>query len=221
MPAPTTAIFTGERLCTASVQRLYHRCLALLRRLDAAALELARRGNANVPDEPDALQASDHQPREIDLAPVKPVARGGRERVVVVVPALPEHEQRDEPVVARLVARAVVLAAEHVTDRVHRERRVLVEKDPDQPAPDHRLEAERDAADEVADQEWQTEGERDPDHVQPVDPDEETVGVEVASVHAALLHAEVREQPADVRMYEALGRTPRAVAVSDMRRVRI
>ena len=68
----------------------------------------------------------------------EPVPRRGRERVVVVVPALAEDEQRDEPVVPRLVARAVVLAPEHVADRVHAEGRVLVEEDPEQPAPDER-----------------------------------------------------------------------------------
>ena len=99
---------------------------------------------------------------------------------------------------------------------------MLVEEDPDQPAPHHRLDPERDAAaDEVADEERDAEGQRHPEQVQPVDPDEEAVVVEVAAVLAPLLHAEVREQPADVRVDEALRRAPRAVAVADVRRVRV
>ena len=63
-------------------------------------------GGAHVPDEPELLQRADHPPRDVELEAAQPVARRGGERVVVVVPPLAEDEQRDEPVVARLVARA-------------------------------------------------------------------------------------------------------------------
>ena len=111
------------------------------RRGPPAPLELRRVRCAHVPDEPEPLEPTDHPPRDVELAAQQAVPCGGGERVVVVVPALAEDEQRHDPVVAGLVARAEVLAAEHVADRVHGEGRVLVEEDAKQAAPDHRLDA--------------------------------------------------------------------------------
>ena len=146
------------------------------------------------------------------------VPRRGRERVVIVVPALAEDEQRHEPVVPRLVAGAVVLAAEHVADRVHRERRVLVEEDPHEPAPDHGLDAALPrAADREAERERDPEGRHDPQQVQPVDRAHEPVLVEVAPVLAAALHALEREHPADVRVDEARDRAPDALRMPGVR----
>jgi hypothetical protein len=62
------------------------------------------------------------------------------------VPALAEDEQGNEAVVAGLVSRAVVPAAEHVADRVDAEGGVLVGEDADQAAPDEAREAGLDAA---------------------------------------------------------------------------
>ena len=77
------------------------------------------------------------------------------------------------------------------------------------------------AADQVADREREPEGEHHPQQVGPVDQAEQAVVVDVPAVVAALLHAEVREEPADVRVDEAAQRAERAVAVADVRRVRI
>ena len=85
-----------------------------------APSQLVSRRRLDVPYEPRALHRPDHPPRDVDLEAVEAVSCRRRESVMVVVPALAEHEERDDPVVARLVARDVVLAAEHVADRVHR-----------------------------------------------------------------------------------------------------
>ena len=77
------------------------------------------------------------------------------------------------------------------------------------------------AADPVAEQERQPEREHHPEQIQPVDRADEPVLVEILPVLAALLHAEVREQPADVRVDEAAHRAERAVAVAGVRRVRV
>ena len=122
------------------------RRLAVARLGDAPALELVARRPPHVPHEPEPLEPADHPPRDVDLPAVEAVAGRARKRMVVVVPALAEDEQSDEPVVPRLVPRAVVLAPEHVADRVHRERRVLVEEDPEQATPDHRLDTLRHGA---------------------------------------------------------------------------
>ena len=80
------------------------------RRLSSTRSEARRRsrwrlvGNLHVPDEPEPLEPADDPPRDVELAAVEAVPRGRGEGVVVVVPALAEDEQRDEPVVAGLVA---------------------------------------------------------------------------------------------------------------------
>ena len=55
------------------------------------------------PHQPEPLEPADHEPRQVPLLRLQPVPRRGRERVMVVVPALAEHEHRDQPVVPRLV----------------------------------------------------------------------------------------------------------------------
>ena len=74
---------------------------------------------------------------------------------------------------------------------------------------------------EVAERERQPERQHHPEQVGAVDQAEQAVVVEVLAVLAALLHAEVREEPADVRVDEAAHRAERAVPVADVRRVRV
>ena len=57
----------------------------------------------------------------------------------------------------------------------------------------------------------------DPEQIQAVEPHEHAVLVEVLPVHAALLHAEVREHPAHMRMHEPANGAAQAVAVADVR----
>src|SRR5579862_1311050 len=162
------------------------------RLLEPAPRELVGVGDLHVPHEPEPFGAADYPPRHVELALVESVPRRCGEGVMVVVPALAEDERRDEPVVPRFVARAVVLAPEHVADRVHGERRVLVREDPDQAAPDEPLEPGCDrSADQVAEQERQPKREDHPEEIGPVDPADELVLVEIFPVLAALLHAEV------------------------------
>jgi hypothetical protein len=61
-------------------------------------------GHREVPDEAEPFECTNHPPGDVDLAAVESVTRRGGKRVVVVVPALAEDEQRDEAVVARLIA---------------------------------------------------------------------------------------------------------------------
>ena len=73
----------------------------------------------------------------------RPCLRRGRERVVVVVPALAERHERDDPVVAALVLDLERPLAVHVADRVHAPRRVVQQEDADEAAPDERGERRR------------------------------------------------------------------------------
>ena len=77
------------------------------------------------------------------------------------------------------------------------------------------------AADPVADREREPERERYPEQVAAVDQAEHAVVVEVLAVLPPVLHAQVREEPADVRVDEAAHRAGRAVAVADVRGVRV
>ncbi len=63
--------------------------------------------------------------------------------------------------------------------------------------------------------------EHDPQHVEPVDRTDEPVLVEILAPLAPLLHAEVREQPAHVRVDETPDGAKGAGAVADVRRVRV
>src|SRR5437588_6880675 len=99
---------------------------------DGAPAHLLGGRQPHVPDEAEVFEGTDDPPGQVVLPPGEPVSGRGREGVVVVVPALAEDEEGDEPVVPRLVARPVVLPSEQVADRVHREGGVLVEEDADQ-----------------------------------------------------------------------------------------
>src|SRR4249919_1615064 len=100
---------------------------------------------------------------------------------------------------------------------------MLVEEDPEEPSPDHRLDAERDGAtaDQVPDHERHPERDRDPEQVEAVEPHDHAILVEILPIDAALLHAEVREHPADMGVREAADGTGEAVTVPDVRRVRV
>src|SRR3954447_16516423 len=87
---------------------------------------LARAAHADhVPCEPHPLQGPHHRRRHVGLPPAAPVRGGGRERVVVVVPRLPERQHRKPPEVARLVAGVEAPAAEEVAQRVDRVRHMV------------------------------------------------------------------------------------------------
>ena len=108
-----------------------------------------------------------------------------------------------------------------MTDRVDAESGVLVREDADEAAPDECLAARRPAhpADEVADQERQTERDHDPEQIEAVDPADQTVLVEIATVLPAALHSLEGEEPADVSVGEPLDRGRRALVVAGVRRV--
>ena len=123
----------------------------------------------------------------------------------------PRTSSGDQPVVAASSRESVVLAPEHVADRVHAEGGVLVQEDAERgrPRPSPRPRARR-AADEVAEGERDSEREDDPEDVEAVDRPHEPVLVEVLPVLAAPLHALQREEPADVGVDEAADCPPDA-----------
>src|SRR3954449_2432129 len=83
--------------------------------------------------EAELLEPGDHPAARIEprLEPPQPVKGGGRERMVVVVPALAERDQGQQPDVAALVLRPELALPPEVADRVDRERDVMEKEDPD------------------------------------------------------------------------------------------
>src|SRR5918995_7312304 len=120
----------------------------LLGRELAAALHVRGRLD-DLPDEAKPPHRADHEAADVELPRLQAVERGRGEGVVVVVPRLPERDPREPPDVARLVLDAEAARADEVADRVHRPRDVVQEEDPDQAAPEHRLQpgADRSAPD--------------------------------------------------------------------------
>ena len=83
-------------------------------------------------------------PGDVELVPGQAVARRRRVRVVVVVPALAERQQRHPPGVARVVLGREAAAAPHVRRRVHQPGRVQADDDAQEDRPvDHRPAADR------------------------------------------------------------------------------
>src|SRR5579884_2763354 len=101
-----------------------------------------RRGCAlDVPREAERDERAQDEPADVELAAADAVVGHRGERVVVVVPALPEREHGDQPVVAAVVARVEAPRAEEVADRVDCERDVIGERDPHRAAPQKPLPA--------------------------------------------------------------------------------
>ena len=96
-------------------------------------------GTFDLPDEPEPAHQPDHEPADVELPGLQAVERRGGEGVVVVVPGLAERDPREPPDVARLVLDAEAARADEVADRVDRPRDVVEQEDPDQAAPEQRL----------------------------------------------------------------------------------
>src|SRR5690348_11698354 len=79
--------------------------------LDAARVVVAHRhrDRLQIPDDAHPGHDLEQIERDVDLPPVKALARRARVVVVIVVPAFTERDQREEPVVAARIARPVTL----------------------------------------------------------------------------------------------------------------
>lgn len=135
------------------------------------------------------------------------MVRGRRERVVVVVPALAECEDGDQPVVAALVAGREGLRAERVADRVHGEHGVVVDGHAHDPAPEQPAPAVH--------QGRHGQPEREPEQRRPFDRHDDRVLHQPPAVPVAPGRAD-GEDPAHVGVQQAVEgavRVARAVGV--------
>src|SRR5262249_15554474 len=72
----------------------------------------------HIPDQPDLLEGKQDVVAHVHLPPAEPLVRRRHVVVVVVVPSLAHGDEREQPVVARVVGGLVAAAAEHVRQRV-------------------------------------------------------------------------------------------------------
>ncbi len=165
----------------------------------------------------------DQRGREVDLVPLQAVAGRARERVVVVVPRLAERREREPEDVRRLVLDLEAAAPEEVADGVDRPGHVVLQEDADEAAPEQtgQQRLHREAAEHEADERGDREAEQDPPVEAAVDPAHPAVLDELLGVLAALGLAVVGEQPAHVRVEQALERAHPALAELDVGRVRV
>src|SRR5687768_10424114 len=78
----------------------------LQQRAAAAGVHLRAGDALDLRDQAQARHRAYGQTREVKLPPVQAVERATREGVMVVVPALAERQQSDQPLVAALIRRA-------------------------------------------------------------------------------------------------------------------
>ena len=90
---------------------------------------------------PDQREQAQHVVGHVDLPPAEALVGRALVVVVVVVPPLAGREQREQPVVARVVGGVVAALAEHVRQRVDRKRAVPEQHRRDEVAPDERVRA--------------------------------------------------------------------------------
>mmetsp|Transcript_18839 Transcript_18839/g.51181 ORF Transcript_18839/g.51181 Transcript_18839/m.51181 type:complete len:271 (-) Transcript_18839:250-1062(-) len=164
-------------------------------------LHLALRRVLQVGGETHEAQQLHRVPCEVDLPPLQSVPARGLEGVMVVVPALAEGEDPNDPVVHGVASGVPVLEAPHMAHRVDRPGDVPDPRNPEEESPHQ----EGEAAKGVEAGDWQGNG------MQRVGPLQEAVeplrgqvlGVALVSPHPRPLRI---EEPACVRPPEAVER---------------
>lgn len=73
----------------------------------------------NIPCQPQPLQQADDTVAGIYLPPLQPVRCAALETVVIVVPPIPKHQERYQPIVPAVVAGLIVPRAPHMNCRIH------------------------------------------------------------------------------------------------------
>lgn len=128
----------------------------------------------NIPGKPRTFECTDDQSRQIKLIPPHTVKGIFGKRVVVVVPALTESEEPDDPVVPALIRRFERPPAKRMADGVHAPRNVRCEK--------YAYEASPQKSGETAESKGYEECKRDPEKVQAVDEHDESVAKKIRGV---------------------------------------
>mmetsp|Transcript_73995 Transcript_73995/g.163566 ORF Transcript_73995/g.163566 Transcript_73995/m.163566 type:complete len:204 (+) Transcript_73995:202-813(+) len=107
------------RGCSAPLVSSRHRWYAICHSVPAQPPHLALGGIFEVPCQAEELQELHGVPSHVNLPPLQPMPARVLEGVVIVVPALAEGQDTDEPVVHGDVTRVPVLKAPDMAHRIH------------------------------------------------------------------------------------------------------
>src|SRR5579871_1171246 len=176
-----------------------------IRRCDQSFFQLRQPHALDVPSKPQLLQRPDAIPVYVDFIPGESMLRGGRMRVMVVVPALAESQQRHPPAVGGKITSGEAASAPGVRGRI------------DQPGG---VQANHGAHENAPQQEWKSaDGEQNHaqhDHWDVVifrDPDVKLVFGEVGNVsgqrRGVVVHRLAHQNPSHVRPPLAVDRRVR------------
>ena len=164
----------------------------------------------------------DHEPGGIEGPAAHAMRGGGGERVVVVVPGLAKRERHEPEQVARLVVRLEATPPEEVAERVDAVGHVVHHQHAHPAAPEQPGQGRRErAADRIAERERQREPAERPDQEGAVDPAHHGVVHEVGRIAAPRPALGVNEEPAHVRVDQALEGALPAALVPHVGAVRI
>ena len=148
-----------------------------------------------VPHQPDPRQGAQHIVGHVAFPPAKPLPHRRLVGVMIVVPALAQGQQRQQPVVARLIAGDVAPPADQVGQRVDAECRVPQR---------HRAPAEADDQSGPARDRPARHAEQDRRQVgMPIEPSQLLVSAQVADGFVVGHLVAGHEDPADMRVEEA------------------
>ena len=186
--------------------RNLHGCLRRPRR---PASQDRRGHRPQVPHDAERGEQLQAVPGQVDFPPVEALARGAGIAMVVVVPALAERDEREQGIVARVVARRVAARAPAVGQRVDDEGRVEQHHGRDAEAPHQQLPragAQRrvDGLEPCAERPQRHEERGRHGHVVAVEPAELRIAREVADQARARGEVLARQEPAHVAPEEAV-----------------
>src|SRR5262245_28957717 len=91
----------------------------------------------DLPRQPEPAQRADPNPVQVEFVPGEAVASRDGMRVMVVVPALAEGDERNPPVVGRVVTRLEAARRTYMRRRVHQPGAVQDERRSEEDAPQH------------------------------------------------------------------------------------
>ncbi|MGY4327142.1 hypothetical protein ACVWWG_001559 [Bradyrhizobium sp. LB7.2] len=129
----------------------------------------------HVPDDAEPGQHLQDVIGHVDFPPAKTLSHAALVGVVIVVPALTEGEQRQQPVVAGIVAGHVPLASMHMGEGIDAERRVIDQHGAPQEADDE--------AGPSGNQEAEPRQRNGRQEFQPMQPHQLRIGGEIADLH--------------------------------------
>ena len=155
----------------------------------------------------------DEDPTAVELPPGQPVAGGGGEGMVVVVPAFAQCQDTDYWVVAAVVMAFIGLTSPDVADRVDAPGDVMLKEDPHQAAPEESCEgSEPCSTDDAAEDRWNDEAQQNPEREQIADQSQILVRFEIGNV-SILIRLFDLEEPTKMGVDEPLDSS----SIPDMR----